>query len=287
MVGPRGFEPRTSTLSEKLNDLWSFYKIQFSEWLSGQITEVVRKDYIKALDKFFDRHEIVTYQDLERALKFENYTDRLVKGLRKFVTFLEEEHILDFRRADDLRRIIKLRRETRIRDVFISDEELRIAYEKVKQKELVKVVLFELLVFSGIRLSHAVQLLNSFDESKLFRINDKIARYPLFAISRGKKRGFWAYAPVELFEKIMSIGRQNINYKTAQDWVTYGKVSANTIRKWHYTFMIRQGVPAEIADFIQGRASRTVGPTHYLNKTILADEWYSVIVDELKKVLEG
>ncbi|MFA4700134.1 integrase [Pyrococcus kukulkanii] len=247
----------------------------------------MRKDYIKALDKFFDRHEIATYQDLEGALKFENYTDRLVKGLRKFVTFLEEHHIIDFRTADDLRRIIKMKREARVRDVFINDEELKTAYKEVKQKEPVKVALFELLVFSGIRLSHAVQLLNSFDESKLFKVNERVARYPLFAVSRGKKRGFWAYAPVELFERIIALGRQNINYKTAQDWVTYGKVSANTIRKWHYTFMIRQGVPADIADFIQGRASRTVGPTHYLNKTILADEWYSAIVDDLKKVLEG
>jgi len=35
--------------------------------------------------------------------------------------------------------------------------------------------------------------------------------------------------------------------------------------------LIELGVPESIADFIQGRASVTVGSTHYLNKTKQAD----------------
>lgn len=46
-------------------------------------------------------------------------------------------------------------------------------------------------------------------------------------------------------------------------------------------------MPSEIADFIQGRVSGSVGATHYLNKAVLADEWYSAVVDDLKRVLEG
>ena len=45
-------------------------------------------------------------------------------------------------------------------------------------------------------------------------------------------------------------------------------------------FLILNGVPESVADFIQGRASVTVGSSHYLAKTKQADEWYSRIVDK-------
>jgi len=69
--------------------------------------------------------------------------------------------------------------------------------------------------------------------------------------------------------------------------VSHGKVSANTIRKWHYTFLVRHGIAPDIADYIQGRSSTSVGARHYGHRELLADEAYSRIVDELKKVLEG
>ncbi len=267
----------------KLNDLWVIYKKQFAEWLSNQITPVVRKDYLKALEVFFGRHSLKTYEDLEKALKTENYNDRVVKGLRKFTTFLEEKHVIDYHLADDWRRIMKIKRKAGVRAVFVTDEEIREAYKVIKERGEEKRILFELLIYSGIRLTHAVQLVNTFNWQNVYIVNEKVARYPLFAFSRGKKRGFWAYAPKEFYELLEPM---DVNYVSAKDWVSHKKVSANTIRKWHYTFLIRQGVPADVADFIQGRASQRVGATHYLNKTLLADEWYSAVVDDLKKVLE-
>jgi len=266
----------------KLNDLWRIYGNQFAEWLSDQVTEVVRKDYLKALERFFGRHSIKTYEDLEKALRAENYNDRVVKGLRKFTTFLEEHRVIDYHLADDWRRLMKIKKRG-VRDVFVTDKEIQEAYKVIKQRGEEKRILFELLVYSGIRLTHAVQLVNTFNYQKVYIVNEKVARYPLFAFSKGKKRGFWAYAPKEFFELLEPI---KVNYATTKDWVSHEKVSANTIRKWHYTFLILKGVPADVADFIQGRASRSVGPTHYLNKTVLADEWYSRVVDEIKKVLE-
>jgi len=50
---------------------------------------------------------------------------------------------------------------------------------------------------------------------------------------------------------------------------------------------MKHGVSAEIIDFIQGRAPRSVLERHYLNLTVLADEAYSRVLPDLKKVLEG
>jgi len=48
-----------------------------------------------------------------------------------------------------------------------------------------------------------------------------------------------------------------------------------------YLFLILNGVPESVADFIQGRASITVGSMHYLAKVKQADEWYNRVVDKL------
>ncbi len=258
--------------------------MQFSEWLSDQITPVVKKDYLKALEVFFGRHSLKTYEDLEKALKAENYNDRIVKGLRKFTTFLEEKHIIDYHLADDWRRIMKIKRKAGVRAVFVTDEEIREAYKVIKERGEEKLTLFKLLVYSGIRLTHAVQLVNTFNWQNVYIVNEKVARYPLFAFSRGKKRGFWAYAPKEFYELLEPM---NVNYVSAKDWVSHGKVSANTIRKWHYTFLVRHKIAPDVADYIQGRSSTSVGARHYGHRELLADEAYSRVVDELKKVLEG
>jgi len=57
-------------------------------------------------------------------------------------------------------------------------------------------------------------------------------------------------------------------------------------KKWNFNFLIMNGVPESVADFIQGRASATVGSAHYLAKTVQADNWYSKVVDGLINTLK-
>jgi intergrase/recombinase len=49
--------------------------------------------------------------------------------------------------------------------------------------------------------------------------------------------------------------------------------------------MIENGIPESVADFIQGRASITVGSTYYLSKTNQADLFYSKVVPALLDIL--
>ncbi len=104
-----------------------------------------------------------------------------------------------------------------------------------------------------------------------------IARYPVAWISKGRKRAFWAYFPLRFIDELEPI---DLNPGTAKEGIRYGRVSASTIRKWNYNFMIENGVPESVADFVQGRASVTIGSAHYLYKTRQADTFYSKIVDK-------
>ncbi len=285
MAGPAGFEPATSGLEEaELGEIWANEKQNFLEWLSSQgISRDTMKDYSRALDVFLGRHKIKTLGDLESAFQKEGQKRDLAKAIRKFSAYLVHKETISEDTYEKIKKRVKLK-PAGVREIFVSDEEIKAAYDNVKKRGVIAESLFLILVYSGIRLSQAVELLNSYDYTKLYIINDKAARYPIFSMTKGKKKAFWAYGPRDFFEELEP---WEVKYNTAKDLVSYGRVSANSIRKWHYTFMIRQGMPADVADFIQGRVSGSVGAMHYLNKAVLADEWYSAVVDDLKLTLEG
>jgi len=242
------------------------------------------KDYMNALERFFGRHQIKDIKHLRDAIRAENFNEKIVKGLRNFINFLVEEEVIDEGVSTLLKRPLKLKRSTP-RQVFITTEELREAYRELtthygKDSE----VLLKLLVYTGLRLKHIVKMLNTYDPQKLVIVNEKVARYPMMEHGKGTKKAFWAYMPLDFAKELK---KSSLTYHQARPRTKYGRVSSATIRKWFSNFMAQKRIPMEVIDFIQGRAPRSVLERHYLNLTVLADEAYSRVLPELKKVLEG
>ena len=268
-----------------LKDIYIKYRKKFIEYMKkrvkkGEISKETVKDYISAIDNNLTH---IMYPDELEELILSIRGDKFAKGLRNFFNFLEEKGITNIN-GIDLNRWRKktVIRKYQAREIYISDEELREAYyshiRKIADEEVE--IMFLSLVFSGLRLRHVFEALQQFNPSNVVKVNDKVHRYPVGFVSKGKKKAFWLYFPSWL--ELRKISR---NYNYFEENLIYKRVSANTIRKWHYNFLILNGVPESVADFIQGRASVTVGSAHYLNKTKQADEWYSRIVDKFRRVL--
>jgi len=74
---------------------------------------------------------------------------------------------------------------------------------------------------------------------------------------------------------------EDYSYDMAKKHINYKRVSAITIRHWHYNFMILDnGIPEGVANFIQGRSPENVGSANYLAKKRGAIQEYSKIVDK-------
>lgn len=58
----------------------------------------------------------------------------------------------------------------------------------------------------------------------------------------------------------------NITEQGVKNYFSRRGLPAKYLRKWNYNFLILNGVTESVADFIQGRASITVGFMHYLAK---------------------
>ena len=288
LAGRAGFEPATFASTRNLNEMWDPYKDQFREWLSGKVTGPrTVKDYMNSLDRFLERHKISTIGELVSALQKIDYNHHTVSALRNFITFLELYGIIDGDDADRIRKYAKMKK-ANVDRTYISNEEIQEAWKQVKAyKEKRRELAFKLLVFSGLRLAHVHYLLTTFDPEKLI-LQGNIVKYPLHEAGKGSKRVFYAYMPADF---ALELERIPDSYDAMREWVRRFKppahrVKGKLIRKWHFNFLIRHGVPFEVADFIQGRSAKSVGERHYANLELLADEAYSRVLPELKKILE-
>ncbi|WP_202319004.1 integrase [Archaeoglobus neptunius] len=69
----------------------------------------------------------------------------------------------------------------------------------------------------------------------------------------GLKRVTGFNFPTEFLDELKKT-KIDQGYKVIQKAIAHGRVNAETIRKWHFNFMIIENdVPESIADFIQGR----------------------------------
>ncbi len=261
--------------------MWGLHKADFEKALLQEVAGPTAKDYLSALNRFFGAYQIKSPEDLRNSYLKEGQKRNLGKGLRKFFRYLYDHDIISSEAYLKMKNIVKLK-PTKASGKFITTEELLEAYGYFRmhgRKE--ELLLFQLLVYGGIRLKHAVMVLNKFDRKKLI-VKGDFAKYPLFE-HQGTKAVYYAYMPIEVAETLF---RSDYTEAMARKYLRYGRVSASTIRKWFSTFLIGGNIPPAAVNYIQGRKPKNVLDAYYVQLEKLADEAYSRVLPDLKKVLE-
>ncbi len=158
-------------------------------------------------------------------------------------------------------------------EIYVTDREIKEAYEACPDN--LKPI-YRLLVYSGNRFTHIHEMLQKFDERNIITDGD-VAHYHTSSLSKGTKQTFHMFFPPSYVSELKKF--ENLNsYDNILKKIQSDRVSAKTIRKWHLNKMIKEGITENLADFIQGRASVTVGSAHYLNKTGKAKDQYRRII---------
>ena len=244
---------------------------RFIAWLHQRVSREHAKKMISYLDRYVngkvDINVILSLFNVERGKR------HLRMALRNLFNFCEETGILDFNSLMIYRKLVKIPKggidtyrpptEKVLRDY------MRIDMEKYR-------ILYELLCYSGIRIREAVHMLRSYDESSLITYKN-FAKYPLNYL-RKTKNVYFVYMLLKFAEKLEKI---DVTISGVESYFKRRKIRLKYLRKWHYNFLFRRGVPADVVDFIQGRSPINVGAMHYLAREASADEWYSKVADEL------
>ena len=171
-------------------------------------------------------------------------------------------------------------------DLYVPEEDEVIETLRKLESLLPKYkMLWHFILDSGIRKSHAVKLLNAWDESKLQKVNG-FYRYTI-GIEHTTKLTFYAYITpytLKLIREFKASG-EKLNTLSIESYTRKKKLTpCKLIRKFAYNMMIKCGIPPEVADFINGRKPRSVGATHYMLLRMHADENYQKYVKYLEEL---
>ncbi len=253
--------------------------------------KITSKEYlneiIKILDKYLDK-PIKSKEDLRKAFYKCTDKERFVRAVRNLIHYLVEREMMNRWIAMDIlsSSFLKIPK-SGVREVYLTNEEIKQGYYLIKEKwDEDTLILYQWLVFTGLRAKPSILALRNFDKNKI-EYHGNVAAYPMVEFSRGTKRSFIAVFPSEFAEKLRSINKK-LKYKSwyarlnPRKWrpPVNSRIDANAIRKWVDNFFVLHNIPESVADFMQGRASVKVGSKHYLFLRMQAIEHYKKVVDK-------
>jgi len=248
------------------------------------IKEVVVRDYVNKLEKVFQGKDVYSIADLEELVDqaIENGElpagwNNWAKALRNYMQYLFLQKRIDETLYYEVIDAFAEIKPTGTRDIDLKDKEIQEAYEHLSDKY--DRILFKLLVYSGLRLAHILEALHNWNPDNV-KTYGNVAACRMEAVIEGNKKAFVMLFPTSILDEIERFP-ESYTYNVARHHINYKRVSAITIRHWHYNFMILDnGIPEGVANFIQGRSPENIGSANYLAKIRGAIEQYSKIVDK-------
>jgi intergrase/recombinase len=230
---------------------------------SGYKSDIMR--YLKPIENK-EIHELSELREIASS----SSSSMILTVIRAYINFLLDNEIINEETAIYFRKALPTRK-TNPDGYVPTDMDVKKAYESIANEK--DRLLFQILAFSGIRVTELVKMLREFDKSKLITY-DKISKYPL-NYNRGDKRSQYVYMPTGL---AMKLHRFYIHKDTVSTSLRKYGIAPKYLRKWFYNFLIINNVPESVADFIEGRAPESVGSMHYLSRVKQADYWYGTAI---------
>ena len=231
-------------------------------------------DIVRMLSKYMTK-PILDLEDLNKLLL--SSSSHLGVAIRNYLDFLVYKGVMSQEMAITYKAIIQPRGSSP--DLYIpTDEKVKEAFGNLNDVRFQ--TLYKILAFSGIRITELIELIDTYEPEKMI-LNGKIAKYPLGYI-RGQKQSYYVYMPKDVANEVRHF---RVSLRSIVNKFNQAGLCGKYLRKWLYNFLIYNNVPESVADFIEGRATQTVGSLHYLSKVKQADYWYGQVVGKLIEVL--
>ena len=272
---------------------WLDERDDFITYLKARkYSEKYVKDIISFLDRYL-RRPVSTPKDVIEIFapltpSQAHHLNRAFRVLLKYLQVIKKfpEDFLDgLRQAipkDELRGAIDLK--------IPSEEEIIDDLRRINTALPKYAAVYNLLLDSGLRLVEAVELINTFDESKAEKL-DGFYRYPA-GMFRRTKQAYYAYFTSFTLNLIKRVEKPLEADNASKFFRTNKYTRPKYIRKFVYDKMTSEeiGIPDSVADFIEGRVPKTIGSMHYTKLRRKADQFYqrwAKYVTELRRKSRG
>jgi len=266
-------------LNIDLKSVYKTHKNDFIEWLYSKYCNQYSNDVYNTLEKIFDNSR-TTFKEIKEFIKSTN-TIALKSStisMRVFFNYLLLQELLNKEIITFYKDYIKLPKNNSFDTYNINKKEVIKLLEYIKVNHSQYEFYIRFLVESGSRITELEHFIKHFKERNIEEWNDEIIIYSNFYM-RGHKASYYLFmtkSTYELFDKNKCSIKDIENLKNI---IHYRELlNLKYLRKYNFTLMIENNISFEIANFIQGRASQSVGFNHYLaKKTIAVREYQKVI----------
>jgi len=296
-----GFEPGSRDRESSFSNLavldYSRHRNEFIEWISKNRLPKTWQRYVKFMDEMLRDKMITSPHELNEHLKeYERKSGKKVErhrklAIRNYLNFLVETGKARKSQVIDYFPILKLEK-TGIREAdkaFTTEENIVKAQKYLKEKnDEARLLLFYLMLYGGVRLTEACDILNNFDKNELTAVNEKIARYDLLKLykrinstkakAEQSKRAWIVYMPIWVAKKLKRMKVREDIYRGKH--FCNGIILPNMLRKFFSNFLKDQGIDERIIEFMTGKTSEKVIRQFYFDLLTEADEIYTKIVDK-------
>jgi intergrase/recombinase len=251
---------------------WGWSKAEFTEYMRAKS---YNQRYVKCIISYLDRFLVELSEPMDVVRMFSGLTSgqrhNLNRAVRNFLNF----HELKGANSDYLKSLRKaIPKEVATFDLNVpSEEEIKASLRKVDDAPLKYRCLWNLLLDSGLRLTEAVRLINSFNSAI------KVSGFYRCTLGyfRGSKLAFAGYFTPHTM-KLVKWNREELDDRTASHYYSkFGYVAPKYLRKFAFDTMISEefSIPESVADFIEGRTPKKIGARHYSKLLRQADEYYN------------
>ncbi len=166
--------------------------------------------------------------------------------MRLYIKYFEETQQLSSQDATHLKKVLNVKKSKP--DTYVpTDEKIRETYEKLTNDK--DKIIFQILAFSGVRITEMSKMLLEYNPQNLTR-KGSFARYSL-NFNHGQKRSSYVYIPIEVADKVRRFYKVDAKAITKLFSIKTG-LMPKYFRKWFYNKVIMAGVPESVADFYEG-----------------------------------
>ncbi len=255
---------------------------EFSKWVKTKCSHT----HTNRLKAYFRKH--LRGRTFESPLELYTYIldkkkgiSNIVKTARVYLNYCEIFDKLPSEVVNKYRSMLKVKSSKK--DFFVpADKDVVKTYKMVTNCSSLAMV-YLILTTAGIRYVECLEFLKTFEKSK-FKLHKNFVSYNVSDLRQTKNINN-IYLPLFVYKKLRRVGdtynalRVKYNGKKPPFSLKY-------LRKWQYNFLLFHSVPESVADFIQGRSSRSISANHYLARSQQAAFWYGKVASKLETMFK-
>jgi intergrase/recombinase len=141
------------------------------------------------------------------------------------------------------------------------------------------VILYNVLLDSGLRLVEAVKVVSEFKSAEYVNGFYRIA----LGEFRGSKQAYYAYLTEPTYCMLLAFKGEPLNAVTVSHYYKQrGYIQVKYLRKFAFGTMVELEVPESVADFIEGRVPKRIDAKHYMVLRRQADKFYGKYAQYLR-----